>query len=71
MSNLRAVNGRMQEIVVTHCVVRKQTMDGTPLDALVAYLLRENFTGTVTLGVSHGRIRTISAEDRQDVTFET
>lgn len=69
-SPIRALSGRTQvtgEIVMTRCVVRKQVMNGTSMDALTTYLLRENFTGTVTLGVSHGRVRTIAAEDRQEI----
>lgn len=52
---------------MTRCVVRKRTMNGTPMDALFVLLLRENFTGTLTLGMSQGRVRTIAAEDRQDI----
>ncbi len=70
MSALRALNGRTEEtgeIVMTRCVVRKRTMNGTPIDSLFIFLLRENFTGTVTLGMSSGHVRTIAVEDRQDI----
>lgn len=70
MSALRALQGRTKqtgEIIMTRCVVRKRTMNGTPMDALFVLLLRENFTGTLTLGMSQGRVRTIAAEDRQDI----
>lgn len=69
-SAIRALNGRTQatgEFVTTRCVLRKRTMNGTPMDTLFVYLLRENFTGTVTLGMSQGRVRTIAAEDRQEI----
>jgi hypothetical protein len=70
MSTLRALNGRTKEtgeIVMTRCVVRKRTMNGTPVEALFVFLLRENFTGTVTLGMSQGHVRTIAVEDRQEI----
>lgn len=70
MSTLRALNGRTQiigEVVVTRCVVRRQTMRDVALEAISAWLKRESFTGTVTLGVAQGHIRTMSAEDRQDI----
>ncbi len=67
---LRALNGRTQatgEVVMTRCVVRKQVMRNVALDVISEWLQRESFTGTVTLGVSQGHIRTMSAEDRQDI----
>lgn len=70
MSALRALSGRTQvtgEIVMTRCVVRRRVMDGTPLEALEAFLRADNFTGSVVLGVSRGSIRTIAVEDRQDI----
>ena len=69
-SALRALSGRTPatgEVIVTRCMVRKHTLDGTPLAVLSEWLRRENFTGNVTLGVSKGSIRTISAEDRQAI----
>lgn len=70
MSALRALSGRTQttgEIIVTRSVVRKRTMNGTPMEALCDLLLRESFTGTVRLGLSQGRVRTISVEDHQEI----
>ena len=42
-------------------------MRDVALEAISAWLKRESFTGTVTLGVAQGHIRTMSAEDRQDI----
>ena len=70
MSSLRALSGRTRqtgEIVVTRCIVRKRMMDGMPMEPLFRLLTTENFTGTVTLGVYRGGVRTISVEDRQEI----
>ena len=42
-------------------------MDGMPMEPLFRLLTTENFTGTVTLGVYRGGVRTISVEDRQEI----
>lgn len=69
MSALRSLTGVTPitgEFVVTRCMVRVQKSNASndSYTRLVAILQRSRFTGTVTIGMTEGNVRTLSAEDR-------
>lgn len=72
MSSLRALSGATPitgEFTESRAVVRKRTANASneSLGSLISILKRENFSGTITVGMTQGNIRTLSAEDRQSM----
>lgn len=72
MSALRARTGVTAitgEFTESRAVVRKRTANASNASVgnLILILNRELFTGTVTIGMSQGHVRTIAAEDSADI----
>jgi hypothetical protein len=72
MSTLRALNGatpQTGEFIVTRAVVRVRTANGSGrgIVHLVEHLRDESFSGTVTLIMQRGTLRTIRLEDRAEI----
>lgn len=72
MSSLRARTGVTAitgEFTTSRAVVRKRTANASnaSVERLILILNREQFTGTVTIGMSDGHVRTIKAEDSADI----
>jgi hypothetical protein len=72
MSTLRALSGATPEtgeFIVTRAVVRVRTANGAGrgIVSLVDHLRNESFSGTVTLVMQRGTLRTIRLEDRAEI----
>lgn len=60
------------EFIEAKTLVRCRTASGSveSLSRLMVILKREKFTGTVTVGMCSGGVRTIKAEDRQTLPVD-
>lgn len=60
------------EFAETKAVLRCRSANGSneSLARLMVILKRENFTGTVTIGITGGSLRTIKAEDRTTIAVD-